>query len=121
MADLNIETTYELDNLLGDTFPIQTDTGTIISGQNLTRGAVLGKITASGKLKAVDDAAVDGSQTPYAVLAVDTDASGGDKTAVIYLSGAFNVNALSFGGDDTAADHKDGMRNKCMYQISENG
>lgn len=58
---------------------------TLVAGQNLTMGAVLGKITASGKYKIADNVtpASDGSQTAVAVLLRDCDASGGDAEAVI--------------------------------------
>ena len=35
---------------------------TVLSGETLEAGAVLGKVTASGKYKALDPAAVDGSE-----------------------------------------------------------
>lgn len=60
---------------------------TLITGQNLTLGAVLGKITASGKYTAVDPAASDGSQTAAAVLLADVDATSADKKAVILARG----------------------------------
>ncbi|MBX6382086.1 MAG: head decoration protein [Microbispora sp.] len=79
-----------------------TEDATLVSGQNLTRGAVLGRITASGKLTLSTSAANDGSETPYAILAEDTDASGGDKTCTVYVAGEFNANALTFGTGHTA-------------------
>lgn len=102
---------YSPDDLFaGDNVEPVTRDETIVSGQNLTRGTVLGKITASGKLAIVDDAQADGTEAPYAVLAEDTDASGGDKVAPVYMAGEFNEAALTFGGDDTAADHRDALR-----------
>ena len=59
------------------------ETVTLISGQNLKAGTVLGKITASGKYTQHDKDALDGSEVALAVLFDDVDASGGDKTAVI--------------------------------------
>lgn len=61
------------------------DVVTLITGQNLAPGAVLGKITASGKYTAVDPAASDGSQTAAAVLFDPVDASAADKPAVVTL------------------------------------
>ena len=52
---------------------------TIKSGQNLTAGTVLWKITADGKYKAVDNAASDGSQTATGILYEAVDASAADK------------------------------------------
>lgn len=59
------------------------DTVTIVSGQNLKAGAVLGKITASGKYTEFNTANADGSQTAVAILWDAVNASGGDKAAVI--------------------------------------
>lgn len=101
------------DNLvLGETI---TDSGVIEAGQNLQRGAVLGKITASGKLVLSVDTATDGSQTPYAVLNQSTDASGGDKVAPIILCGELNEGALVFGGAHTADSTRDALRDVGIY------
>lgn len=95
---------------------VEADTMTILTGQGeLKRGSVLGKVTASGKGKLVDNAQTDGSEKVYAILAEDVDTTDGDVKAVIYLSGAYNINSLVFGGDDTAADHKDFARTLSIY------
>ena len=41
---------------------ISRETITVLSGETLEPGAVLGKVTASGKYKALDPAAADGSE-----------------------------------------------------------
>jgi len=56
---------------------------TLLSGQNLGDGAVLGKVTASGKYKEFDPAAVDGSQTAAAILFGDINATAGDQAAAV--------------------------------------
>lgn len=107
--------TFTPDNLFaGNVFPIVTDKGTI-TGASLVRGTVLGQITVGGKLVAVDSTKADGSQTVYAILAEDTDASGGDKIAPVYLTGEFNEASLTFGGTDTAADHKGDARTLSIF------
>jgi len=68
--------------------------GTLKSGNNLTRGAVLGKVTASGKYKAYDADATDGSQSIAGILVDDTDATSADKVCSIYTFGNFNIEAL---------------------------
>lgn len=68
---------------------------TLITGQNLTLGAVLGKITASGKYTAVAPAASNGSEVASAVLLAATDASGGDTPCVILARGPAVVAADS--------------------------
>ena len=45
-------------------FPIVMDTGLIAAGQKLTRGAVLGQITANHEYVLCKAAAEDGSQAP---------------------------------------------------------
>ncbi len=107
--------TLNHDNLLGGDYPAVTDIRTIVSGQNLTRGAVLGKITTSGKYTLCDSAAIDGSENPVCILAEDCDASGGDKAADVYLSGQFNEGQLTFGGADTADTHRDALRDLNIY------
>lgn len=90
---------------------------TLISGQNLVRGTVLGKITASSKYNKSLSAAVDGSEVPDLILAEDCDASGGDKPAVAYSRGDFNENALTIGTAHTAASIRAGLRAKGIVLI----
>jgi len=91
---------------------------TLISGQNLVRGAVLGKITASSKYNLSLSAAGDGSQTPDLILAEDCNASGGDKEAIAYEAGVFNVNALTIGTAHTAASIQEGLRAKGIHFVT---
>lgn len=107
--------TYSPDNLLAGDYPAVTDIRTIVSGQNLSRGALLGKITASGKYTLCDSTASDGSENPVAILAEDCDASAGDENALVFLSGAFQESGVTFGGTDTAADHRDALRDLNIY------
>ncbi|TWA76441.1 bacteriophage lambda head decoration protein D [Azospirillum brasilense] len=106
---------YAPDLLLAGDFPRMTRSVTLVSGQNLVRGAVLGKITASGKYVLSASAASDGSQTPVAVLMDDCDASGGDKTVGIYESGEFLGTALTLGAGHTLASIRDGLRDLSIY------
>jgi hypothetical protein len=107
--------TFTPDKLIAGDYPIVTDIVTIDTGV-LTRGAVLGKITASGKYVLCNSAGTDdGSRTPVAVLAEDADASSADVQAVVYLSGAFNAAACTFGGTDTAATHRAALRDVNIY------
>ncbi len=98
------------DTLVAGDKHIVTDRATLISGQNLTRGAALGKITASGKLTQLDSGASDGSENPYALLTEDCDASKTDTTCTIYLEGEFNENEVGFVTGDTAATFFDAFR-----------
>lgn len=108
--------TFTPDKLLAGDYPAVTDVVTVLSGQVLTRGTCLGKITASGKHVICDSAGTDdGRRAPVAILAEACDATGGDKQAVIFLSGAFNQAAVTFGGTDTAATHRAALRDLNIY------
>lgn len=79
------ETNYDGDLILfEEDAHYSRDKGIIISGQNVRIGAVLGRITASGKWTLSAPGASDGSQTPAGILVhEDVDASAGDKAGVI--------------------------------------
>lgn len=60
------------DKLIAGGFPLATKACLVSAGEGaLSRGTVLGKLTATGKLAVCDKSAEDGSQTPYGVLAED--------------------------------------------------
>jgi hypothetical protein len=114
-AGFQTEGSYTPDNLHAGDFPIRTRKVTLVTGQNLVRGALLGAITASGKYKLSASADADGSQAPTAILAEDVDATAGDKDAVVYLAGDFNANALTYGAGHTAASVREGLRDLGIY------
>ena len=91
-------------NSSDDLWPVK---GVLLAGQNLPRGALLGRITATGsstgKYTLSVAAATDGSQSPVAVLVHDTDATAGDTEALVYTRGDFNSAALTFGAGHTPA------------------
>ena len=61
----------------------------IASGQNLKDGAVLGKVTASGKYAVYDNAITpNGTEASAGILLGDVDASLADKDAVIIVRDA---------------------------------
>ncbi|MGI9433567.1 MAG: head decoration protein [Geminicoccaceae bacterium] len=64
---------------------ISRETITILSGETLKAGAVLGQVTIGGKYKALDPAAMDGTQTAVAVLYDAVDASAADAEGVAIL------------------------------------
>jgi hypothetical protein len=107
--------TYTHDKLIGGDFPLVTESATILDGQDVARGALMGKVTASGKLKICDSGNSDGSENPYAVMAEAAAPSGADGVATVYLTGQFNIVALTFGGTDTFATHRVAMRALSMF------
>lgn len=105
--------TYTPDHLIaGNSNLLLARKVTIASGQNLPRGALLGKITASGKYVQSASAASDGSQTPDLILSEATDATGADTAAVAYSRGDFNVAAVTLGTGHTVASVQEGLRSK---------
>ena len=87
--------TYEADSLIIGGNP-DFGRGTLVSGQNLTRGAAIGRITASNKLTLSVETATDGSQKPVGFLAHDTDASGGDTDCQFARGGWINEHVANF-------------------------
>lgn len=59
------------------------DVVTLLAGVSYPAGAVLGKITASGKFKLLAPAANDGSESAAAVLFAPVDATAADKPGVV--------------------------------------
>jgi hypothetical protein len=113
------QATYSPDNLVaGEYDDLVGEKITVISGQNLVRGSVIGKITASGKYNLSLSAAADGSQTPDLILAEDCNATSGDKTAIAYSRGDFNAQKLTIGTGHTIASIKEGLRVKNIILIN---
>ena len=101
---------FAFDALVAGGMPPISRKVTLITGQNLVRGAVLGIITASGKYTLSASAAADGSQTPVAILADDCNASGGDAEALIYERGDFNDAKITLGAGHTVASVRAALR-----------
>lgn len=113
------EGTYVPDRLIADHADDLLAKGiTLLAGQNLERGTVLGRITASGKYVRSLSAAADGSQVPTAILAEDTDASAGDRGTNGYFAGTFNSAALILGTGHTLAGVTDTLRGVGIYLVT---
>lgn len=65
---------------------------TLLSGQNLVAGAVLGRVTASGKYVAFNNINADGSQTVAGILVPDANATAGDVTTRALVRGPAIIN-----------------------------
>lgn len=77
---------------------------TLLSGQNLYPGAILGKITSGGKYTAYDNAASDGSQAVAGILLGRGDASSADlAVAIIARDAEVNGDELDW-GTETGVD-----------------
>ncbi|NOX35895.1 MAG: head decoration protein [Deltaproteobacteria bacterium] len=77
---------YQDKPFLGDHPPIIMP-GTLLSGQNLVSGTVVGVVTSSGKKMILTPGASDGSQNAAAVLLGDLDAGSGDEPGVFVEHG----------------------------------
>lgn len=110
---------YKPDNLIaGNHDELVGEPITILSGQNLVRGTVIGKITASEKYKISLAADTIGSEIPDLILAEDCDASAGDKPALGYSRGDFIASELTIGAGHTIASIKEGLRVKNIILIN---
>jgi hypothetical protein len=110
------------DALLLTTDGVRTKKRTLVSGQNLARGAVLGIITTGGRLTLSASAASDGSQTPRYILAESCNASAADAECVVYETGSFNGAAMILGAGHTLASIEQGLRsNGIFFQTIQTG
>lgn len=84
-------------------FKYSRDQVTLITGQNLVAGTVVGIITASGKATILAPAAADGSQIAVGILAFDCNATAADQQAVIVAREAIvKSSAITWPGGITA-------------------
>ena len=116
LAAFGQDSTYQPDRLFAHNAAAVIAKGiTLVSGQVLQRGTVLGVITANGKYTTALSASSDGSQTPTAILAEDTDATGADKNTIAYFEGTFVEGALILGTGITIAAARTALRNVGIY------
>ncbi len=104
----------------GDAKP-RIEVVTILSGQNLPAGRLVGKITTGGKFKSSLAASSDGSQLyeKTAVLLEPCDASGGDKAARVLVTGTVNLSKVSFDTGQTYAAGKIDMMKAGLYFVDD--
>jgi len=77
---------------------------TLLTGTDYPVGAVLGKITASGKYKLATSGGTDGAQTAAAVLLYAVDATEADATAIILARGPAIISKGTLVFDATVDD-----------------
>ena len=71
---------YEEENLYS------RDQVTVVSGQNLKLGTVIGRVSATQKVKALDPSATDGSEVAAGVVLQSIDASAAEKNNGLIVS-----------------------------------
>ncbi|HWK55371.1 MAG TPA: head decoration protein [Hyphomicrobiales bacterium] len=86
--------------------PVRTDTGKLITGQNLAAYTAVGRITASGKLTKALDTADDGSQTIIGFTCHAVNATSADKDCPYYCAGKFNSELAVIDDSYTATELK---------------
>ena len=77
------------------------ETVTLLAGTNYPLGAVLGKITASGKYKLSTDTGTDGSEVAVAVLIEAVDATAADAVGLVVARGPVIVSKAQLNFDAT--------------------
>lgn len=107
--------TYIPDQLIAGRHPLVTDNVTVLAGQVFPRGAVLGRITASGKYVLALAAAADGSQNPAVVAVDNVDATAGDLSSGVYVAGEFNGAAMTLGTGITLGAAAAALRPLSIY------
>ncbi|MBB2157206.1 head decoration protein [Gluconacetobacter diazotrophicus] len=115
-------TLFVPDQLIAGNLKLVTDTVTIGASQTLIRGAVLGRVTATGEYILSVATATDGSQNPAAILVDNvTTAAGATQTAGVYLQGEFNSNYLTFDPSWTVATLTPAMRPTIFIKTALSG
>jgi len=86
------------------------ETGTLLSGENVVAGELLGKVTLSGKYAAYDNGASDGREDVAGIAFDNTDATGGDVAGIVIIARDAEVRGsdltynTSVGGEITTAN-----------------
>ncbi|GAN97968.1 phage protein [Komagataeibacter europaeus NBRC 3261] len=90
-------TLFVPDQLVAGNMKLVTRTVTFGASQTLPRGAVVGRVTATGEYILSVATATDGSETPCGIMvdAVET-AAGATQTGAIYEMGEFNSNYMTY-------------------------
>ena len=97
-------------NTMGDVLKYEVnpnytrETVTLLEGTAYPVGAVLGRITASGKYKLATSGGSDGAQTASAVLLYAVDATGADAIGVVVARGPAIVSRAALVFDATVDD-----------------
>lgn len=99
--------TYTPDELIAGSHPVVEIPVTIAtaSTSTLSRGQILGMQTSTNKYCELNTGASDGTESPKAVLARDTNTSSDNAKTTAYVHGEFNANAMSGLGETQAVQN----------------
>ncbi len=95
------------DGLLDASFPVNTRTVSLKTGQNISRGDLLGSDGTDYLLSL--SAAGDGSEVPTVIAAQDVDATAGSLECVVYTHGRFDERNVTIGTAHTADSVRDAL------------
>lgn len=108
LADLTVGVAYAGDHLNGTVADGSEDADV---GDVITITVAAG----SGSYRLAAAAAVDGSQVPVGILAMDTDATAADAETSLYRTGEFNEAAITLGAGHTAASVRDALEARGIF------
>ncbi len=115
-ASYSTQALVPLPTLIAGDFPRVTRKVTVAaSAGGYPGGAMLGQITASTICTLSLAAAGDGSEDIFAVLAEPVAASADPQEAIVYLSGDFHADALTFGDGHTADSARGPLRRLSIF------
>lgn len=116
MPSYFVNATYTPDNLIAGSFPQTSKPVTLAATAGaLPRGAVLGRVTATGKYVLSTAAASDGSQDPDCILCEAVDGGGQEVTAAAFEAGEFNQDAITLGDGHTVESVRKTLRDLNIY------
>lgn len=106
---------YKPDNLVAGEMHRSTAEIILEAGQVYPMGAVIG-VKNNGNGTLVDSQASE-SKKIYGILAHEVDAVNSNVGGIVYLTGEFNQNFLTFGGSDDYNLHKESAREIGLFFV----
>jgi hypothetical protein len=107
--------TFEYDNLIaGSQKHIVQSPGTVRAGEAFSRGAILGKLTSTGKWQEAQFSTL-GSFDDLGIAVVSLDTTDGELNTTIYVEGEFNENAVGFFYTNDADDWRETLAAHGIY------
>lgn len=102
------------DNLIYHGTDLISESYPIAQGTKFERGAVLGRVTATGEVKLSVVGAGDGSEVPFGIAGNSQE---GTERATVYTRGSFNSRAISLGSGHSVESIRDGLRDLGIYLL----
>lgn len=101
---LNETNSYVPEHLITGTMPVFSEPEVYVAGAAVAALTVVGRVTATGKLKKAVKTANDGSQKPVGIAVGDVDAAAADAVGATYKAGCFDPAVLVIDPSFTAED-----------------